>query len=111
MQGTIDAHIHLSERSDDALVRYAEGNGMKYTLGELLKSMERHHIERGLLLSPPMRDWKPLPNERIIDLCRRSKGKLSPVVTVEPTKREVAAALRLSETNRKEVKGIKIRLG
>ena len=84
---------------------------MKYTLGELLKSMERHHIERGLLLSPPMRDWKPLPNERIIDLCRRSKGKLSPVVTVEPTKREVAAALRLSETNRKEVKGFKIRLG
>src|SRR5439155_7337279 len=36
---------------------------------------------------------------------------LAPVITVEPTSREVKAALKLAEDNRREVKAFKIRLG
>lgn len=111
MQRIIDAHIHLSERPSDTLTRYAKKNGLKYTLEELLGTMQRNHVEHGLLLSPPMKGGAPLPNEEILNLCWRSRGRLSPVVTVEPTKREVAAALKVASENRKEVKAFKIRLG
>jgi uncharacterized protein len=110
VQRVIDAHIHLSEHHDDALLGFARGNGLRYTLDELLGLMQKHHVEHGLLLSPPLKK-APLPNERIIDFCRRSRGKLSPVVTVEPTKREVAAAVRIAEENRGVVKAFKVRLG
>jgi hypothetical protein len=111
VQRVIDAHVHLSERRDDILLRYAHRNGLRYTLDELLSDMRRHHVERGLLLSPPLEGGAPLPNEEIINLCRRSGEVLSPVVTVEPTKKEVAAAVRLAETNKREVKAFKVRLG
>ena len=71
-QEIIDAHMHLSERRDDALIRFARMNGLRYTLDELLGTMRRHKITRGLLLSPPLRGGIPLPNEGIIRLCRRS---------------------------------------
>src|SRR3989454_3877730 len=73
--------------------------------------MRRYKIGRGLLLSPPLRGGAPLPNEEIIRLCRRSGGMLAPVITVEPTAREVKAAIKLAEENRREVKAFKIRLG
>ena len=111
MHRVIDAHLHLSERSDDALLQYARKNGLRYTLDELLGDMRRHHVLHGLLLSPPVRDWAPLPNTEVISLCERSKGALSPVLTVEPSKEDVAAALRLAEQNKESVKGFKIRLG
>lgn len=111
MQRVIDAHIHLSERRDDTLLRYAERNGLRYTLEELLGNMRTHHVEHGLLLSPPLEGGALLPNEEIINLCRRSGGRLSPVVTVEPTKKEAAAAVNLADENRGEVKAFKVRLG
>ena len=111
MQKVIDAHVHLSERRDDALLPYARKNGLRYTLDELLHDMERHRVDRGLLLGPPVRDWAPLPNPEVIRLCERSEGVLSPVVTVEPSKEEVAAAVRLAEQNRKKVKGFMVRVG
>ena len=111
MQRVIDAHIHLSRRRDDALLRYAKMNGLRYTLNELLSTMRRHGVEHGLLLSPPIRDGTPLPNKEIMNLCKKSRGMLSPVLTVEPTKKEVRAAVTLAEHNRREVKGFKIRLG
>lgn len=111
MQKAIDAHIHLSERRDDALIPYARKNRLRYTLDELLASMRRHHVSQGLLLSPPLKGWLPLPNEEVIRLCRRSGGMLFPVITTEPTKKEVAAAVRLAERNRKDVKAFKVRLG
>ena len=36
---------------------------------------------------------------------------LAPVITVEPTAREVKATVKLAEDNRREVKAFKIRLG
>ncbi len=111
MQKAIDAHIHLSERRDDGLLPFAKKNGLRYTLDELLGIMRAYHIEHGLLLSPPLKDGRALPNEEIIKLCRRSAGMLSPVLTVEPTKQKVAAAIGLAEKNRSEVKAFKIRLG
>jgi uncharacterized protein len=107
----IDAHIHLSERKDDALRGYAKKNGLRYTLDELLGMMSRHHVERGLLLSPPLDNRAALPNEEVIELSRRSRGRLSPVVTVEPGKKQVAAAVKLAEENGREVRGFKVRLG
>jgi len=107
----IDAHVHLSERSDDALSRFAEMNCLAYTLEGLLKSMKENGVGSGLLLSPPLESGIPLPNEKVIELCRRSGGLLSPVITVEPSAREVKAAVTLAESNRKEVKAFKIRLG
>ena len=80
-------------------------------MGELLASMRSNNVSHGLLLSPPLKGGAPLPNQEIIELCNRSHGTLSPVVTVEPTKREVAAALKLAAQNRKDVKAFKVRLG
>ncbi len=111
MQDIVDAHVHLSERRDDALIRFARTNGLRYSLDELLDTMRRHRIARGLLLSPPLQGGIPLPNEEIIRLCRKSHGLLAPVITIEPTAREVKAALKLAEENRREVKAFKIRLG
>ena len=111
MQKVIDAHIHLSERIDDALVHFARMNGLRYTLDELLGTMRRHKIVRGLLLSPPLQGAIPLPNDEVIRLCRISGGLLAPVITVEPTAKEVKAALKLAEQNKRDVKAFKVRLG
>jgi predicted TIM-barrel fold metal-dependent hydrolase len=111
LQKIIDAHIHLSEREDDALTRFARVNGLRYTMEELLDTMRRLEIARGLLLSPPLQAGTPLPNQEIITLCARSGGMLAPVITVEPTAREVMTAINLAEENKKEVKAFKIRLG
>jgi predicted TIM-barrel fold metal-dependent hydrolase len=111
VQKVVDAHIHLSERRDDALLPYAGKNHLRYTLRELLSSMRRHQVSRGRLLSPPLKGGAPLPNEEVVELCRRSEGVLSPVVTVEPTKKDVSSAVKLAEQNRREVKAFKVRLG
>jgi hypothetical protein len=107
----VDAHIHLSESRDDALIRFAEMNNLRYTLEGLLESMKENNVRRGLLLSPPLRSGIALSNEKVLELCRRSGGLLSPVVTVEPSVEKVKAAIRLAESNRKEVKAFKVRLG
>lgn len=111
LQKIVDAHVHLSERRDDALVGFARKNGLRYTLDELLGTMRRYKIARGLLLSPPLQGAVPLPNDNVIELCRRSGGKLAPVITVEPTAKEVNAAVKLAEGNKREVKAFKVRLG
>ena len=111
MQRAIDVHIHLSERQDDLLQYFAKRNGLTYTLEELLGSMRRHHVEHGLLLSPPLKGGSSLPNEEIIGLCQKSEGMLSPVVTVEPSKKQVGMALKLAEEHRRDVKAFKVRLG
>jgi len=111
LQKIIDAHIHLSERQDDDLNRFAKANGLGYTLDSLLGDMRTNGVEHGLLLSPPLHGSGPLPNEDVMRLCRRSQGMLSPVVTVEPTKKEAKAAVDFAEVNRKDVKGFKVRLG
>src|SRR3989442_13503769 len=77
LQRIIDAHVHLSEREDDGLIRFARMNGLRYTLDELLGTMERYGIVRGLLLSPPLQGAASLPNDKIITLCTRSGGVLS----------------------------------
>lgn len=111
LQKIIDAHVHLSERRDDSLNRFAKMHHLRYTLDGLLRSMRKYHVERGLLLSPPLQRGGPLPNEEIMGLCRKSGGMLAPVLTVEPTAKEVKAAVNLAEENRKEVKAFKVRLG
>ncbi len=111
MRKIIDAHIHLSGRKDDALQRFAGINGLAYSLDGLLREMDKHEVDRGILLSPPMESGKPLPNEEIIRFCDKSGGRLSPAVTVEPSAREVKAAIRLAEGHRKEVRAFKVRLG
>ncbi len=111
MQKVIDAHTHLSERRDDALKRFAQLKGLRYTLEELLSTMRKYNIERGLLLSPPLQGTEPLPNDEIIKLCRRSEGMLVPVITVEPTAKEVKAAIKMADENKGEVKAFKVRLG
>ncbi len=111
MQKIIDAHVHLSERPDDALIRFARMNGLRYTMDELLGTMRNYKIVHGLLFSPPLQGAVPLPNEKVITLCRRSGGILAPVITVEPTAKEVKAAVKLAEENKREVKAFKVRLG
>ncbi len=73
--------------------------------------MRTNHVEKGLLLSPPTKGGAPVSNERILQLCRKSKGLLSPILTVEPTPSKVKGAILLAEKNRAEIKGFKIRLG
>jgi predicted TIM-barrel fold metal-dependent hydrolase len=73
--------------------------------------MRKHKIVRGLLLSPPLQGGVPIPNDQVIRLCRRSGGMLAPVITAEPTAKEVKAAVKLAEVNKREVKAFKVRLG
>jgi hypothetical protein len=107
----IDAHVHLSEDPRDALLPYAALNGLRYDLGELMAQMRDGGVERGLLLSPPLKGGAPLPNERILEICGRSGGLLSPVLTAEPDPGGVEEAIDLARRNRAEVRGFKVRLG
>ena len=111
LQKIIDAHIHLSQRGDDALIRFARENELRYTMDELLDTMRDNKIVKGLLLSPPLKGSAPAPNEEVISLSAKSNGMLAPVITVEPTAKEVKAAIQLAEKNKEEVKAFKIRLG
>lgn len=111
MQRIIDTHIHLSSDSDDALVRYARLNGLNYTMHELLDSMKKYNVEHGLLLSPPSQENRIAPNDKIIELCEKSNGVLAPVITVEPSVKDVQTAIKLAEENEGYVKAFKIRLG
>jgi uncharacterized protein len=78
---------------------------------ELLDTMRNSGIAHGLLLSPPLHGSALLPNEEIINFCKKSGGMLSPVITVEPTAKYVKAAIKLTEENKGDVKAFKIRLG
>jgi uncharacterized protein len=110
LQKVIDVHLHLSERLDDALVPFAQANGLRYTVDELLGAMKTNGIAHGLLLSPPLRSGC-LPNIEVIKLCEKCNGKLNPVITVEPSPVEVEDAVNLAEENRNRIKAFKIRLG
>ena len=111
MPRIIDAHVHLSDNAQDELIPYAALNGLRYSLDELLRLMDESGITSGFLLSPPIRGGLPLPNEMILELCGRSEGMLSPVLTVEPSPESVVKALALARRNRGEIRGFKIRLG
>ena len=84
---------------------------MEYTLSELLELMGENDVERGLLLSPPLKGNTIAPNSRIVELCRKSKDKLFPVLTAEPSREEVSSVLKIANENDGYVKGFKIRLG
>ena len=108
----IDAHAHCSDkRKDDQLRPYAERNGLRYDLDELLTSMEEKGVASSLLLSPPMGGGAPLPNLEIVKMCGKSRDRLFPVLTVEPQKKAVRDALRLADSQRGFVKGFKVWLG
>lgn len=112
MGRVIDAHVHSSDkRRDDLLRPYAKLNGLRYDLSELLGLMEKHDVEKGLLLSPPVAEGAPLANEEVVSLCGRSRDRLFPVLTVEPLKGAVEAATRLARSSASLVKGFKVWLG
>jgi predicted TIM-barrel fold metal-dependent hydrolase len=109
--GIIDVHVHLSERRDDLLREYANRNGLKYTLRELLQQMAEYRVVLGLLLSPIMKGGTPLPNEDVLKICSRSEGRLAPILTVRPNPRAIEAVLGQADRNSGVVKGFKIMLG
>lgn len=111
MHKAFDAHLHLSESDDDLLIHYARKSGLRYTLDELLDLMEKSGVSGGLLLSSTLEGGAPVPNEEVLRLCRMSKSRLVPGLTVEPSKPAVASAIHLAEQNRKTVRAFKIRLG
>jgi predicted TIM-barrel fold metal-dependent hydrolase len=111
MSRVIDVHIHLSELQGDALRPFAEANGLRYDLKELLSLMEENGVEAGLLLSPPLKDNTIVGNRRVLNLCARSRGTLFPVLTVEPNPAAVRECVSIARRNRGVVKGFKVRLG
>ena len=111
MPGIIDAHAHLSERKDDRLIAYANRNGLGYDLEELLQLMKLNGVGCGLLLSSIGGRGVPLPNEEVLELCVRSRGRLLPVVTVEPHPKKVRNAVQLARRNDGLVKAFKVMLG
>ena len=111
MPEIIDAHAHLSERKDDRLRVYADRNGLKYDLEELLQLMKLNDVAFGLLLSSIAESGAPLPNEDVLKLCARSRGRLLPVLTVEPSSKKVRNAVQLAERYVGLVKAFKVMLG
>jgi len=106
-----DVHTHLSERKDDRLILYANRNGLRYDLDELLRLMESNGVGTGLLLSSIGGKGVPFPNEDLLELCARSRGKLLPVITVLPSPKKVRNAMQLARRNDGLVKAFKIMLG
>jgi len=96
----IDAHVHLSEREDDRADSGSRDQRAEIHLNELLDTMRRLEIMRGLLLSPPMRGGLRFRIKSIIGLCAKSGGMLAPVITAEPTAKEVKTAISLAEENK-----------
>lgn len=107
----IDVHVHLSELKDDALRPFAKANGLRYDMKELLSLMDANHVETSLILSPPRRDNTIVSNRHIVDLCSKGRGRVFPVLTVEPSPDEVRECVALAKRRREEVKGFKVRLG
>ncbi|MHB1908682.1 MAG: amidohydrolase family protein [Nitrososphaerales archaeon] len=111
MKRIFDCHIHCSERKDDALISYARMNGLRYNLEELLETMEESNVESGLLLSPPLQNGLPAPNQDIITLCEKSRDHLFPIITVEPSRQKVLDAIEIARRNKGYARGFKILLG
>lgn len=111
MPEIIDAHTHLSERRDDRLIVYANRNGLKYNLEELLRLMKLNGVGLGLLLSSIGKRGTPLPNEEVLEHCARSRGRLLPVITVGPSPAKVRDAVQLARHNDGLVKAFKVMLG
>jgi predicted TIM-barrel fold metal-dependent hydrolase len=91
------------------LIPYAKMNGFRYSLKEIIRIMKRNNTVAGLLLSPPVSNWRPCPNEEIISLARKSEGLLFPVLTLENKSDSIETALKIAKSN--TVKGFKILLG
>ena len=106
-----DAHIHCSELPNDALFPFARASGLNYNLKELLDLMKANDVYSGLLLSPPLSNGLPAPNNRIIDLCMKSNDMLFPVLTVEPNRNSISECIELAKKRKGYVKSFKIRLG
>lgn len=111
MTKIIDTHVHLSGSSSDSLTGFAKLNVLKYTLREYLMIMKKLNIQKGLLLSPPLKGGGPVPNQEIIELCRKSGLRLLPVLTAEPSTKQITDTLELAKRHHSTVKGFKIRLG
>jgi predicted TIM-barrel fold metal-dependent hydrolase len=107
----IDVHIHCSELDDDILFAFAKANHLKYNLDELTHLMKTNNVVSGLLLSPPLSSGHPVPNERIIKLCRKTADKLFPVLTVEPSRNKIEECVKLAKEEKGFVKAFKILLG
>ena len=107
----IDAHIHLSENKEDALRAYARLSGLKYTLDELLRIMDQNAVAQGLILTSVTKAGELLPNEDVMELCGRNRGRLSPVLSVAPSYAKVSDAIRLAKRGKIPVKAFKIMLG
>jgi len=91
------------------LIPYAKMNGFRYSLKEITRLMKRNNTVAGLLLSPPVSNWQPCPNEEIISLARKSEGLLFPVLTLENKSDSIETVLKIAKSN--TVKGFKILLG
>lgn len=107
----IDVHMHLSEHRDDGLRAYAKQNGFRYTLDEVIRIMGEIGVVHGLLLTSIKRTGELLPNEDVLKICENSRGRLSPVLSVGPSRTQVSAALRLARQARSTIKAFKIMLG
>jgi len=73
--------------------------------------MELNGVTLGLLLCSITGRGVPFPNEDVLKLCGKSRGKLLPVVTVEPDARRVSDAVQLTKENDDLVRAFKIMLG
>lgn len=106
-----DCHIHCSDSKNDILIDYARSNGLDYNFSELLEMMEEHDVTSGLLLSPPLKTGTHLPNDEILDMCRKSKDRLYPVVTLGTSRKQIDSCLKIAKENKGYVKGFKVLLG
>ena len=73
--------------------------------------MKLNGVDLGLLLSSMGWGGVSLPNEDVLELCVRSRGRLLPVITVEPSPKNVRNAVKLARSNDGLVKAFKIMLG
>jgi len=73
--------------------------------------MKLNGVGLGLLLSSIGGTGVPLPNEGVLELCVRSRGRLLPVITVQPSPEKVRNAVQLARRNDGLVKAFKIMLG
>ena len=82
----IDAHLHCSDSADDLLISYAEFNGLRYNLEELLRANGRMGHRKGTIAQSTDEGWDTLAKREDFGVCAKSDQKLLPILTVEPSK-------------------------
>lgn len=105
----VDVHVHPTRFSRHGAV-FAEKNRIDYSPEGLLREMDAAGVGWGVFLCPRLAPTLEEGLADVSEVAERSRGRLLPTGTVDPTRgeEEVAHAVGLWDRNRVRLRGIKL---